>query len=75
MLSCAGTATTVTLNTKPAGAGVAIFGPINLAANTTVVLPPDAGGYFKTNAGEGLTATTGVGSTVTVELTYAVSGR
>lgn len=74
VLSCAGTATTVTLNTKPGGGGAAIFGPINLAANSTVVLPIHEGGYCRTNLGEGLTATTGTGSTVTVEITYAVSG-
>ena len=74
VLSCAGTATTITLNSKGGGAGTAIFGPINLAVNSTVVLPMQDGGWTRTNVGEGLTATTGVGATVTVELTYALSG-
>jgi hypothetical protein len=53
----------VTLNSKPAGAGTAITAAIGLAAG----VPIDAGaasgmGYCQTARGEGLTATTGAGT-------------
>src|SRR3954447_15592501 len=63
---------TITFNSKGAGAGTAITIPIQVPANTTVVLPAESLGYGDTNNGEALTATTGtVGGGVNVRLTYA----
>jgi|tagenome__1003787_1003787.scaffolds.fasta_scaffold17384850_1 hypothetical protein len=63
---------TITFNTKPAGAGTAITIPIQVPANTTVVLPAESLGYGDTNNGEALTATTGtVAGGINVRLTYA----
>jgi hypothetical protein len=76
VLSCAGTATTLTFNTKPGGAGSAISHTHNLPVNANVPVPlcgDQAGalGWFETNAGEGLTATTGTGSTCGVLVVYS----
>ena len=58
-----GTATDLTFNSKPAGAGVAIS-PLfaNLARGSTD-LPLNEHGWFETVSGEGLTCTTGAGAT------------
>jgi hypothetical protein len=70
---CGGTATSVTFNTKPAGAGVAISPLFANAANGGAVLPPNQYGWFTTNVGEGLTATTtAAGSTSGILVTYQV---
>lgn len=69
-VQCGSTATNITFNTKPGGAGTAIFGPFQLGANGGASLPPAAWGWFQTGKNEGLTATTGTGSTVTVEIAY-----
>jgi hypothetical protein len=56
-VSAGAAVSSVQFNTKPAGAGTAIAGLINLAVSGTVVLSPDAR-YCQTNSGEGLTVTT-----------------
>lgn len=70
ILHCGGTATTVTFNSKGAGAGTAISQVFALAANQNVVLPHLPDGWFETTAGEGLTGTTGSGSTVGITVIY-----
>ncbi len=69
---CAGTATAVTFNTKPAGAGTAISATFNLGANGGWMFPrtQDSDGWLLTNTGEGLSATTGAGSTTAVQVLY-----
>jgi hypothetical protein len=70
---CGGTATSVTFNTKPAGAGSAISPLFANAANGGAVLPPNDHGWFTTNVGEGLSATTtAAGSTTGILVTYQV---
>lgn len=49
----------IALNTKPAGAGTAIYGAIDLIASEKVPRPFDLFGYCETNVSEGLTGTTG----------------
>ncbi len=64
------TATDLTFNTKPAGAGTAIS---PLFANDTrggIVLPESRSGWFETASGEGLTVTTGAGSTTGISVIY-----
>jgi hypothetical protein len=70
------TPTSITFNSNEAGPG---FGtPISctfqLGAYGGTVIPPNAGldGWFKTNLGEGLTCTTGAGSTTGIQLLYDV---
>lgn len=64
----------VTFNTKPAGAGTAIGPAFVAAASTPVVLPYNPKGWFETNLGEGLTATTGATtSAVTILVTYELT--
>lgn len=70
VLHAGGSATTITLNSKPAGAGVAISSGHALAAYGVLVLPFAAAGWYETTAGEGLTATTSSGATVGVEVLY-----
>lgn len=65
-----GTATDVTFNSKPAGAGSAISATIAGGANSGAVLPYTPLGWLETVAGEGLTVTTGAGSTVGVQVLY-----
>jgi hypothetical protein len=65
-----GTATNVTFNTKPAGAGSAISCLFACGANGGVVLPHNRDGWFQTAADGGLTVTTGAGATVGVQVTY-----
>jgi hypothetical protein len=64
------TATNITFNTKPAGAGTAISPLFANAANGGAVLPFNPAGWFTTGANEGLTATTGAGSTTGILVTY-----
>src|SRR5215217_8791385 len=52
------TASTVVFNSKPAGAGTAIFPSLKAAANGGFVAPNDPDGWFETTVGEGLTVTT-----------------
>jgi hypothetical protein len=63
------TASAVTFNSKPAGAGTAISPALKAAANGTVAAP-DGGSWFQTNVGEGLSVTTGAGSTTGVLVVY-----
>ncbi|QQS08661.1 MAG: hypothetical protein IPK69_11830 [Phycisphaerales bacterium] len=67
---CGGTATTVTFNTKPGGAGTAISATFALPANGIMVLPESLSGWFETSAGQGLSVTTGAGSTVGIQVAY-----
>lgn len=71
VLSCGATATAVTINSKPAGAGTAISATFTLGINGVLVLPENAYGWFQSTAGEGLTVTTGAGSTVAVQAVVA----
>lgn len=64
------TATTVTFTSKPGGAGTAISMLFANAANGGAVLPFNPVGWFETAAGEGLSATTGAGSTTGIQVVY-----
>lgn len=64
------TATNVTFNSKPAGAGTALSSTFQCGANGGFTLPYAEQGWFITNSGEGLTVTTGTGSTVGVMVIY-----
>jgi hypothetical protein len=66
------TPSTVTFNTKPAGAGSAIFAPLKYAANGGTTSTELSTGWFETNSGEGLSVTTGAGSTTGVGVTYSL---
>lgn len=63
-------ATTLIFNSKPAGAGTAISATLANGANGGEVLPHNDHGWFETTAGEGLTVTTGAGSTTGLGVTY-----
>lgn len=66
----AGTATTITFNSKSGGAGTAISAAFQ-ALNNGPILPYAPVGWFQTNSGEGLTATTSAaGSTFGVQVVY-----
>lgn len=65
------TASTVTFNSKGAGAGTAISPALKYAANGGTSLY-NADGLFETNVGEGLTVTTGAGSTTGIVVTYTI---
>lgn len=67
-VSCGATASTVAFNTKPAGAGTAI----SCIFNNSISLPSNSDGWFETNAGEGLTASTGAGSTTGLLVIYQI---
>lgn len=66
----AATATNLTFNTKPSGAGTAISCLFANGINGGEVLPPNELGYFETNVGEGLSCTTGAGSTTGIQVIY-----
>jgi hypothetical protein len=66
------TASTVVLNTKGSGAGTAISPTFKGAANALLVLPVCASGWFQTTISEGLTVTTGAGSTTGITVIYEV---
>ena len=68
------TPSSVTFNTKPAGAGSAIYPALKAAANGGFVMPDNPYGWFQTLAGEGLTVTTGAGSTTSIAVTYELVG-
>lgn len=70
VLECGATATNITFNTKPAGAGTAISMQFQNGANSGAVLARNEDGWFETNSGEGLTVTTGAGSTTGVQVNY-----
>jgi len=69
-LHAAGTATNVTFNTKPGGAGTAISELFACGANGGRAEQFSPVGHFETASGEGLTVTTGTGSTVGVGVVY-----
>lgn len=63
-------ATGLTFNSKPAGAGTAKTMLFAAGANGGVSAPFNQVGYFETVAGEGLTVTTTAGSTTGVQVVY-----
>lgn len=69
-LDCGATATALTFNSKPSGAGAAIYGPITQAISEHTTVPYSPQGWFDTVAGEGLSITTGAGSSTTVTVAY-----
>lgn len=66
------TPSTVTFNSKPAGAGAAKTPALKGPANGGFVLPFNESGWFETNEGEGLSVTTGAGSTSGIIVNYEV---
>jgi hypothetical protein len=64
------TPSTVTFNTKGSGAGTAISPVLKAAANAAIVLPEVKTGWFGTLAGEGLSVTTGAGSSSGIIVVY-----
>ncbi len=64
------TATNLTFNSKPAGAGTAISALFANAANGGEILPFNPVGWFESASGEGLTVTTGAGSTTGIGVVY-----
>lgn len=66
-----GTGTNITFNTKPSGAGSAISALFANAANGDTILPYNEQGWFETAVGEGLTCTTGAGSTTGIQIIYS----
>jgi hypothetical protein len=72
---CGGTATDLTFNSKPAGAGTAISPLFANAANGGFHLPHNDHGHFQTVLGEGLSVTTGAGATTGLLVSYiTISG-
>lgn len=70
-VSCGATATNITFNSKPAGAGTAITGLYSNGALGGFVLSGNKDGYFRTAVGEGLSATTSAaGASHGITLTY-----
>jgi hypothetical protein len=65
------TETTATFNSKPAGAGSAVSMTFANAANGGAVMPHNPHAWFLTKNGEGLSLTTGAGSTTGVQVVYA----
>lgn len=59
VICAAAGASFIALNTKPAGAGTAIYGAMDLVASEKVPRDFDLFGYCETNVGEGLSGTTG----------------
>lgn len=72
---CGGTATNLTFNTKPSGAGTAISATFALGINGIFVLDETESkdGWFSTLTGEGLTCTTGAGSTIGIQIIYGIN--
>ena len=65
-----GTATDLTFNSKPGGAGSAKSAKFANGANGGEVLPFSPVGWFETVSGEGLSVTTGAGSTTGIGVVY-----
>jgi len=72
VVMAAGTATDLTFNTKPGGAGSAISPLFAQGVRTPVVLPYNPAGWFRTGVGEGLSVTTAAGSASAVLVTYVL---
>lgn len=66
----AATATNITFTSKPAGAGAAKSALFALGANNGAAQGFSPVGHFETVAGEGLSGTTGAGSTVGLQVSY-----
>lgn len=66
----AATATNVTYNSKPSGSGTAISPLFANGANGGAVLPYNHEGWFSTTPGQGLSVTTGSGSTTGILVGY-----
>jgi hypothetical protein len=64
------TPSTVVFNSKGGGAGTAISPTLKAAANGGFVMPFAREGYFETNSGEGLSVSTGSGSTTGLVVLY-----
>lgn len=64
------TPSTVTFNSKSGGAGTAIYPPLKYAANGGTTTPLIEAGWFESNVGEGVSVTTGAGSTTGVGVIY-----
>lgn len=64
------TPSSVTFNSKGAGAGTAISPPLKGPANGGFVVAYEKGGWFETVSGEGLSVSTGAGSTTGVIVKY-----
>jgi len=64
------TATTALFTSKPSGAGSAVSMTFQNAANAGAVLGYSPVGWFQTAVGEGLSVTTGAGSTTGVQVLY-----
>jgi hypothetical protein len=62
--------TSITFNSKPAGAGAAISPLFANTANGGEILPFSPIGWFETVVAEGLTVTTGAGSTTGILVAY-----
>lgn len=71
-LHAGGTATNVTFNSKPAGAGTAISELFACGANGGRGEPYCPVGHFETAAGEGLSVTTGTGATTGIGVVYVL---
>lgn len=68
---CGATATNITFNSKPAGAGSAISPLFANAANGGIVLPFTGSPWFQSASSAGISVTTGAGSTTGVLILYA----
>lgn len=64
------TATNITFNSKGSSSGTAISCLFANGANGGAVLGYNPDGWFSTNAGEGLTVTTGAGATTGIQVGY-----
>lgn len=64
------TASTVVFNSKGSGAGTAISPTLKAAANGGFVVPFNKEGWWETASGEGLTVSTGAGSTTGIVVVY-----
>lgn len=64
------TASTVTFNSKGAGAGTAITPALKYGANGGTSVSDNSKGWFSTNIGEALTVSTGSGSNTGLIVTY-----
>jgi len=70
ILSASGTASAVTFNSKPSGAGAAISPTLKAGDPVPQFLEF---GWFETVAGEGLSVTTGAGSTTGIQVIYTLA--
>lgn len=64
------TPSAVTFTSKGVSAGTAVWVPLKYPANGGTNSPDNSQGWFETNAGEGLSVSTGAGSPTGVGVTY-----